>query len=318
MPSIARTRPVASVIAPTFVVVEPRTPSRPRAVSTSHMAFALAPGFGCSTRAVCKTWPDGLTPLDLEPHRAWRRTACLPGGLYGLWPLASLHSHDQCAISSSASARSYGATAPTTSSLSAVAEPRRTRLIAVLPAPRRTGLFGRMPAVAVRGQTAVWISRVNAYHELGFTITLLRSDQRVGCARSARGRIATGWRGQAPRGRDPRWGKADRGRRFQQRAPGELRCGWICEGGRVGWPLRRGAASVVIYRDGTADVGRWQETVPARGRAVEAVRQNLGLLIDAGRISSTVDNCIKAYWVICCTSSRSSLAQLSASRPVAI
>jgi hypothetical protein len=56
------------------------------------------------------------------------------------------------------------------------------------------------------------------------------------------------------------------------------------EGRRVGWPLLRGAASVVIYRDGTADVGRWRDTVPAAGRPVQAVRQNLGLLIDGGRI----------------------------------
>ena len=68
------------------------------------------------------------------------------------------------------------------------------------------------------------------------------------------------------------------------------------EGERVGWPLRRGAASAVIYRDGVTDIGRWEQTVPAPGRPVEAVRQNLGLLIDAGRIPSTVDTCIKVCW----------------------
>ena len=68
------------------------------------------------------------------------------------------------------------------------------------------------------------------------------------------------------------------------------------QGGRVGWPLRRGVASVVIYRDGFADIGRWQETVPAAGRPVAAVRQNLGLLIDGGRIAPSVDTCIKVCW----------------------
>ncbi|HEY6398985.1 MAG TPA: hypothetical protein VIX82_16175, partial [Solirubrobacteraceae bacterium] len=68
------------------------------------------------------------------------------------------------------------------------------------------------------------------------------------------------------------------------------------EGGRVGWRLRRGVASVVIYRDGIADIGRWRRTVPAPGRAVEAVRQNLGLLISSGRITSSVDTCIKVCW----------------------
>jgi hypothetical protein len=52
----------------------------------------------------------------------------------------------------------------------------------------------------------------------------------------------------------------------------------------------------VIYRGGVTDIGRWEQTVPAPGRPVEAVRQNLGLLIDAGRIPSTVDTCIKVCW----------------------
>ena len=199
-------------------------------------------------------------------------------------------------VSSSASAHSSAATAPATSSRSAVAEPRRGRLIAVLPAARRTGLFGWTPAVAVRGQTAVWISRVKAYHEPGFTITLLRLDQRlVTLALHAGGSQpgGGGWRyGNAIRAGERRIVVAAFNSGFQE----SYGAGGFVEGGRVGWPLRRGAASVVIYRDGTADVGRWQETVPTRGRAVEAVRQNLGLLIDAGRIASTVDRCIKACW----------------------
>jgi hypothetical protein len=47
----------------------------------------------------------------------------------------------------------------------------------VLAAARRQGLFGWTPAVVVGGRTAVWISRVRAAHESGFTITLLRFDQ---------------------------------------------------------------------------------------------------------------------------------------------
>lgn len=51
------------------------------------------------------------------------------------------------------------------------------RPIVVLPAATRPGLFGWTPAVAVGGQTGVWISRVTAFRESGFTITLLRFDQ---------------------------------------------------------------------------------------------------------------------------------------------
>ncbi len=64
----------------------------------------------------------------------------------------------------------------------------------------------------------------------------------------------------------------------------------------MGWPLRRGRASVVVYRDGAADIGSWRQGVPARGRPVAAVRQNLQLLIDHGRIAGNVDTCIRPCW----------------------
>lgn len=150
--------------------------------------------------------------------------------------------------------------------------------------------------MAVRGSTAVWISRVKAYHEPGFTITLLRFDQRlVTLALHAGGSQpgATGWRyGDKIGTPESRSVVAAFNSAFQA----SYGAGGFEEGGRVGWRLRRGVASVVIYHDGIADIGRWQRTVPAPGHAIEAVRQNLGLLIDAGRIASTVDNCIKVCW----------------------
>jgi hypothetical protein len=157
-------------------------------------------------------------------------------------------------------------------------------------------LFGWIPAVVVRRRTAVWISRVRAYHESGFTITLLRFDQGlVTLALHAGGSQpgATGWRyGDTIGAAERRVVVAAFNSAFEE----GYGAGGFMEGGRVGWRLRRGAASVVIYRDGIADIGRWRETVPAPGRAVEAVRQNLGLLINGGRIPSTVDSCIKTCW----------------------
>ncbi len=142
----------------------------------------------------------------------------------------------------------------------------------------------------------MWISRVRAFHEPGFTVTLLRFDQRlVTLALHAGGSQpgGTGWRyGDRIGAAESRIVVAAFNSAFQQ----GYGAGGFEEGGRVGWPLRRGAASVVIYRDGIADIGRWRRTVPAPGRAVEAVRQNLGLLINAGRIASTVDDCIKRCW----------------------
>jgi hypothetical protein len=47
-------------------------------------------------------------------------------------------------------------------------------------------------------------------------------------------------------------------------------------------PLRTGAASFVIYNDGTATVGQWGRDV-AMAPNVKAVRQNLDLVVDGGR-----------------------------------
>jgi hypothetical protein len=202
---------------------------------------------------------------------------------------------DRSASANKASATSPGAIASTSSGAS-VAKPKRPRLIAILPATRRQGLFGWIPAVAVRGQTAVWISRVKAYREARFTITLLRFDQAlVTLALHAGGSQpgGTGWRyGDAIGAGERRTVVAAFNSAFEE----SYGAGGFEEDGRVGWRLHRGVASVVIYRDGIADIGRWQETVPAPGRAVQAVRQNLGLLINAGRIAPTVDKCIRVCW----------------------
>jgi hypothetical protein len=150
--------------------------------------------------------------------------------------------------------------------------------------------------VAVRGQPAVWISRVNALREPGYTVTLLRLDQRLVTLTLHAGGLepgGTGWRyGDAIRGAERRILVAAFNSAFRE----NYGAGGFAAYGRVGWRLRRGAASVVIYRDGTADIGRWRQGVPAAGRLVAAVRQNLGLLINDGRIASTVDDCIKVCW----------------------
>ena len=53
--------------------------------------------------------------------------------------------------------------------------------------------------------------------------------------------------------------------------------------GRVGSPLSDGLGSIVTYADGSTDIGSWHHGVPAPGRPVVSVRQNLHLLIDGGR-----------------------------------
>jgi len=60
--------------------------------------------------------------------------------------------------------------------------------------------------------------------------------------------------------------------------PADSKGGYLSEGHLVA-PLRKGAASLVIYRDGQATVGAWGIDVSMTS-AVVAVRQNLTLLVD--------------------------------------
>lgn len=62
--------------------------------------------------------------------------------------------------------------------------------------------------------------------------------------------------------------------------------GWFASG-RTAVPLQAGMASLVIYANGTATVGAWGRDVTMTP-SVEAVRQNLPLLVDAGLPASDV------------------------------
>jgi hypothetical protein len=66
--------------------------------------------------------------------------------------------------------------------------------------------------------------------------------------------------------------------------------------GRVEVPLTVGLGSIVTYRNGTTDIGAWQQGVPARGLDVASVLQNLHLLVDRGVASPTAGNCILRCW----------------------
>ena len=64
--------------------------------------------------------------------------------------------------------------------------------------------------------------------------------------------------------------------------------GWYADG-RAALPLQSGKASFVIFADGTATVADWGRDVQP-GSSVVAVRQNLGLLVDAGAPVATVSS----------------------------
>jgi hypothetical protein len=66
--------------------------------------------------------------------------------------------------------------------------------------------------------------------------------------------------------------------------------------GRVAVPLTAGLGSIVTYRNGTTDIGAWQQGVPARGLRIASVLQNVHLLVDRGVASPTIHNCIEGCW----------------------
>jgi hypothetical protein len=65
--------------------------------------------------------------------------------------------------------------------------------------------------------------------------------------------------------------------------------GGVLVGSRSAGALTAGDASVVMYADGGTDVGTWMSGVPAPGRPVAAVRQNLRLLVDNGVAAPDAD-----------------------------
>ena len=70
--------------------------------------------------------------------------------------------------------------------------------------------------------------------------------------------------------------------------------GWYGEG-RMAVPLVAGDASLVIYKNGTATVAQWGRDA-TMGPDVAAVRQNLRLIVDGGRVTPGVTNNSFQLW----------------------
>ena len=145
------------------------------------------------------------------------------------------------------------------------------------------------PVALVRGEPAAWVAQRGA-------VTLLRFDQRFVTLHLHAGAIYPGGGG---------WPYGD------QIAPTELHqviAGFnggfkfnvagngFYAGGRTAVPLTPGLGSIVTYTDGLTAIGAWQAGVPAAGRAVASVRQNLRLLVDRGRLNTTVLSCPLKCW----------------------
>lgn len=164
----------------------------------------------------------------------------------------------------------------------------RPHPVAATPAyPRLLGAATRssptnfVPAVTWRGQTAAWVARRSG-------VTVLSFNQRLVTLKLHSGTVdagSSGWR----------WGPEIAGserRRVVAAFNGAFKfatsSGGFVSYGRVGAPLTDGLASIVTYSDGYTDIGSWHQGVPAPGKPVVSVRQNLRLLIAGGRAAPTI------------------------------
>lgn len=179
-------------------------------------------------------------------------------------------------------AQSRPAAASRTIHARAVAVRHRRRVVPAQSYPRLvsaatgSGASAFVPAVTVRGQVAGWIDR-------RANVALLAFDQRLIGLRLHSGTVdagSAGWRfGPVIAGTERRQLVAAFNGGFKL----DVGAGGFESYGRVGAPLSDGLGSIVTYSDGSTDIGTWHQSVPAPGRPVVSVRQNLHLLIDGGR-----------------------------------
>ena len=150
----------------------------------------------------------------------------------------------------------------------------------------KTGTIPFLPAVRWQGHTAAWIARSAS------GVTLMSFDQRLLKLHLHSGTVdagTAGWR------YGPSVGGAELGK-LAAAFNGGFRLSTGAGGfeayGHVAIPLRDGLGSIVTYTDGTTDIGSWHQGLPAAGKQVATVRQNLTLLIDHGTASNaSCDSC---------------------------
>lgn len=152
----------------------------------------------------------------------------------------------------------------------------------VLAGARATGATGFVPVGQWQGHTVAWVARTSS------GTALLSLNQQLLELALHSGTIDAGTSGWHY---GPTIGGAERRHLFAAFNGGfkfDTGAGAFMSYGRVAIALRDGLGSIVTYTDGYTDVGAWHREVPAPGRRVASVRQNLSLLIDHGRAAATV------------------------------
>lgn len=159
----------------------------------------------------------------------------------------------------------------------------------LLPIAWRTGsTSGFVPGARWKNQTVAWIDRTSS------GVTLLAFNQRLVELHLHSGTIdagPSGWRyGPAVVGSERTRILAAFNGGFRL----DIGAGGFESYGRVAVPMRAGLGSIVTYADGTTNIGAWRGVVPAAGKRVVSVRQNLTLLIDHGRGAPTL-GCVPCW-----------------------
>ncbi len=168
------------------------------------------------------------------------------------------------------------------------APPRRERSPYVRLLAHDSGSTGFVPVAVWRGRPAVWIARS------GSGVALLRFDQRLLELTLHSGTIdagGSGWRaGPEIAGSERRHLVAA----FNSGFKFDTGAGGFMSYGRVAAPLQDGLGSIVTYTDGYTDIGSWHRELPAPGKTVASVRQNLTLLIDHHQPAANI-SCISCW-----------------------
>jgi hypothetical protein len=162
---------------------------------------------------------------------------------------------------------------------------------AVAPAvtvPRQAG-SGWSVAATVSGQPAAWIAQRDGVTLMRFDQGLVRLHLHAGSAEPLGG----GWS----------YGSKISGREIHRLLAafnGGFRLSYGSVGfmanGRVAVPLTAGLGSIVTYQDGGTQIGAWREGVPAQGRRVASVLQDLNLLVDQSAAAGNVESCAIGCW----------------------
>lgn len=190
-------------------------------------------------------------------------------------------------VAASSPTATSGASATTSSAASTTTTTAVALAPRVTPDLSPTATFA--PVAVVNGLPAVWVAQRGG-------VTLLRFDQRLTELHLHAGSAypgGSGWRyGDQIEPSEIHRVLAGFNGGFKFNVPGN---GFVM-GGRTAVPLSAGLGSIVTYTDGVTAIGAWREGVPAGGRAIASVRQNLSLLVDRGRLNDTANSCPVTCW----------------------